>query len=90
MTQDDPAGPRRFEFQKQCYTLHDGSFRAPSFPDQLPLEEYLARVTGLSKGDAEGKLQDYGLNTFDVPIPSFGELFRAHAVASGSIWWAHW
>jgi len=32
------TGKLRFEFQKQSYTLKDGKFEAPSFPDKLPIE----------------------------------------------------
>lgn len=74
------TGGRRFEFQKQRYTLLDGCFSAPSFPDKQPLVDY-CKSKGLTKEDAEAKLATYGQNTFDVPIPTFGELFKSHAVS---------
>ena len=52
-------GTRFFEFQKQCYSLIDGAFVAPSFPDDLTLDGYCGQK-GLTKEEAEQKMTIYG------------------------------
>ncbi|CAH6720163.1 endoplasmic reticulum transmembrane helix translocase [[Candida] jaroonii] len=72
-----------FLFQKRKHIFHEdlGKFSPPQFLyDQLPPLESFQKATGLS-GDLEKVTRNYGLNKFDIPIPSFLELFKQHAVA---------
>jgi len=36
---------------------------------------------GLTRGEAEGLITQYGKNEFDIPIPTFTELFSEHCTA---------
>lgn len=41
---------------------------------------FIKNTKGLS-GDLEKMIRNYGTNKFDIPIPTFMELFKEHAVA---------
>lgn len=72
-----------FSFQKRrfLYHLENGTFTPPKYQiDQEPLLGDYQSSKGLS-GDLSKKYRLYGKNFFDIPIPSFTELFKEHATA---------
>lgn len=72
-----------FLYQKRRHLFHpaSGKFAPPEFKiDELPLLSYFQKTTGL-KGSLEKMTRNYGKNRFDIPIPTFLELFKEHAVA---------
>lgn len=72
-----------FLYQKRRHLYHDdiGVFSPPEFKfDTLPALLYFQSSKGLS-GDLEKVKRTYGPNKFDIPVPSFWELFKEHAVA---------
>ncbi|ODQ56393.1 hypothetical protein SAICODRAFT_4574 [Saitoella complicata NRRL Y-17804] len=74
-----------FLWQKKRFILDADKkvFREVVFPiDQQPLLKSFQQSHGLqSKSDLEHAERKYGLNRFDIPIPTFQELFKEHAVA---------
>lgn len=76
-----------FLFQKRNFLLDEdkGSFAPLHFnmdKDPKPLIAEFQRSKGLRKKDEIERLrQHYGSNIFDIPIPTFSELFKEHAVA---------
>ncbi|KAF1345053.1 cation transporting ATPase [Delphinella strobiligena] len=76
-----------FLFQKRrfLYTPETNSFAPLSYSlDQEPkplLGEYQNSKGLTSASEIERLTQHYGSNTFDIPIPTFVELFQEHAVA---------
>ncbi|KAM9906823.1 hypothetical protein OXX79_001357, partial [Metschnikowia pulcherrima] len=80
-----PDGEKQtsFSYQKRRHLLlkTSGKFSPPDFMvDSLPKLSYFQNHTGLS-GDLEKMTRSYGPNRFDIPIPTFLELFKEHAVA---------
>lgn len=72
-----------FLYQKRRHLFHEeiGKFAPPEFKiDELPQLQYFHTAEGLM-GDLEKVRRNYGLNRFDIPIPTFMELFKEHAVA---------
>lgn len=72
-----------FLYQKRRHLFHksSGKFSPPEFKvDELPPLSYFQNTTGLL-GDLEKLVRNYGKNKFDIPIPTFMELFKEHAVA---------
>ena len=72
-----------FQFQKKRFLWNEKEkcFASPKFLiDQKPLVEDFQLSKGLS-GDLTHLRRLYGKNVFDIPIPSFMELFKEHAVA---------
>ncbi|PVH17733.1 uncharacterized protein CXQ87_000627 [Candidozyma duobushaemuli] len=72
-----------FLYQKRRHLFHEktGKFSPPEFKiDELPKLEYFQNSKGL-QGDLEKLERNYGKNRFDIPIPTFLELFKEHAVA---------
>lgn len=70
-----------FLYQKRRHLLENGVFSPPQFEvDQLPELGFFQSAKGLS-GDLEHARRIYGANNFDIPIPTFMELFKEHAVA---------
>ncbi|KAJ3411685.1 hypothetical protein HDV05_001846 [Chytridiales sp. JEL 0842] len=82
---DDPKPMLYFFFQKRKFVYDDEkkqftSLRFP-FEDGLPMSTFNTSK-GLSTGREIKVATDvYGLNRFDIPIPTFVELFKEHAVA---------
>ena len=74
-----------FLFQKRrfLYDYDSGSFAPLSYPlDSEPSIKTFQQSCGLiSKDDIERIQQHYGDNTFDIPVPTFTELWKEHAVA---------
>lgn len=72
-----------FNFQRRrfVYDPKTKTFNPPSFPIDSPQKiAKFQQSTGLS-GELESFERQYGENTFDIPIPSFVELWKEHAVA---------
>lgn len=72
-----------FQFQKKRFLLNENeqTFASPTFIiDESPKIKDFKNYTGNS-GDLTHMKRLYGDNTFDIPIPSFVELFKEHAVA---------
>ena len=76
-----------FLFQKRrfFYNEEKGSFAPLEFQmdkEPKPLIGEFLESRGLRKKDEIERLQQhYGSNTFDIPVPTFTELFQEHAVA---------
>ncbi|KAJ1730528.1 putative cation-transporting ATPase 1 [Coemansia biformis] len=82
---DESRPQLSFTFQAQKYIYDDDKkiFQPVTYPSDggLPLGE-LQRATGLSsETEVREALEVYGRNKFDIPIPTFVDLFKEHAVA---------
>ena len=72
-----------FQFQKKRFLLDDAkqTFASPKFSIDEPLKlEFFQKNKGNS-GDLTHARRLYGENTFDIPIPTFLELYKEHAIA---------
>lgn len=72
-----------FQFQKKRFLWHDEdqAFSSPKFLiDGNPKVADLQSCKG-NNGDLTHERRLYGGNEFDIPIPTFMELFKEHAVA---------
>lgn len=72
-----------FQFQKKRFLLdpETGTFSSPKFViDDSPKISVFQDCKGHS-GDLTHLKRLYGHNSFDIPVPSFTELFKEHAVA---------
>lgn len=70
-----------FQRQKFMYNADRKCFQKLHYPTDFALGEY-ARATGLlNETTVEEHRSYYGLNRFEMHIPSFMELFKEHAVA---------
>ncbi|CDF90956.1 probable cation-transporting ATPase 1 [Zygosaccharomyces bailii ISA1307] len=72
-----------FQFQKKRFLWHadEEVFASPKFLiDEPPKLGLLQKWEG-NKGDLSHLRRLYGDNSFDIPIPTFLELFKEHAVA---------
>ena len=67
-----------FVFQRQTYeVVTDGAgYRVEPLgcPTALPLASY-ASAPGLTSSDAKGGVELFGSNSFEIPLPAFGELY---------------
>ena len=76
-----------FIFQKRrfLYSTETKSFTTLQYDvdvDPKPLIGSYQRSKGFEKQSEVSRIeQHYGTNTFDIPVPTFTELFREHAVA---------
>ncbi|KHJ33104.1 putative cation-transporting atpase 4 [Erysiphe necator] len=89
ISKDNVGGEQNisFLFQKRRYQYN---FEKKSFlplihrvdDEPKPLIEYFQKSQGLvTAADIDRIQRYYGDNTFDIPIPTFSELFKEHAVA---------
>lgn len=62
------------------YSEEHGTFQRLQFDIQSPLSKYLAS-TGLAAPEIAEQRRTFGENVYDIPLPTFGELFQEHAVA---------
>ena len=70
-----------YQKRRHLYVEDEGHFSPPHFDvDDLRPLSFFKNNTGLS-GSLEKPTRVYGLNHFDIPIPTFLELFKEHAVA---------
>lgn len=76
-----------FLFQKRRFLYNDAtnSFAPLTYPlDQVPkptIGSFQKSQGHQSHTDISRLSQHYGKNTFDIPVPTFSELFKEHAVA---------
>lgn len=72
----------QFEFQKQKFIFDTDrkEFRPTTYPVQDNFRFY-KNSHGLNGGEVVGAELCYGLNLFDIPKPTFKELFAEHLVA---------
>jgi len=73
-----------FEFQCRRYYFDDGEHRFCKlrYPDEFPLSFYLHEgVKGLSTAEVSTKLEQYGQNRLQIPMPSFWELYKEQLTA---------
>ena len=70
---------RRFLFDPKSSTFAPLSFTIDD--DPRPTVGTFQMSTGLSAEQSERIEQHYGFNTFDIPVPTFTELWKEHAVA---------
>ncbi|KAG9234606.1 hypothetical protein BJ875DRAFT_461061 [Amylocarpus encephaloides] len=86
----DTAGGKNnvsFLFQKRrfLFDAQKGSFSPLTYAidaDPKPKIEHFQKSRGLSSASELARIQQhYGDNTFDIPVPTFLELFKEHAVA---------
>ena len=74
-----------FQKRKFLYNPESNNFAPLSFAldaDPKPLIRTFQKSNGFeSKEEALKTQQHYGLNTFDIPVPTFTELWKEHAVA---------
>ena len=74
-----------FNYQRDTYTIETTSpltFTRLPYPSssRLPLSTYL-KPSGITAKQVPSLLALYGGNEFNIPIPSFTELFGEHATA---------
>jgi cation-transporting ATPase 13A1 len=76
-----------FLFQKRrfLYNAEKNSFTPLTYAidaEPKPLLEHFQKSRGITSASEFSRIhQHYGDNTFDIPVPTFMELFREHAVA---------
>lgn len=73
-----------FLFQKRrfIYDENTGTFNPPKFLIDEPTKIGTYQTSaGLQEQDLDQLYRQYGLNKFDIPVPTFTELFKEHAVA---------
>ncbi|KAK4121526.1 hypothetical protein N657DRAFT_108639 [Parathielavia appendiculata] len=76
-----------FLFQKRrfLYNFDTKSFRTLTYDidaEPRPKLEKFQTSRGITSAEEQQRLeQHYGTNTFDIPVPTFTELFKEHAVA---------
>jgi cation-transporting ATPase 13A1 len=72
----------RLSFQKMTFRYDEqlARFTLPTQPTANALSSYL-HAEGHTPTTATEALRTFGANEFDIPMPSFNELFQQHAVA---------
>jgi cation-transporting ATPase 13A1 len=71
---------RRFLYSEETKTFKPLIYAIDEEPK--PLIEHFQKSRGITKASEISRLQQhYGDNTFDIPVPTFSELFKEHAVA---------
>ncbi|ODQ66026.1 hypothetical protein NADFUDRAFT_70338 [Nadsonia fulvescens var. elongata DSM 6958] len=73
-----------FIFQKRrfIYDVESKTFNPPKFAiDEEPCIGDIQHAAGLNTENIPLLNRKYGANTFDIPVPTFTELFKEHAVA---------
>lgn len=70
-----------FQRRRFIYNFETGTFNPPSFTIDSPQKiSFYQQSVGLT-GDLENLERQYGENKFDIPIPTFLELWKEHVVA---------
>lgn len=70
-----------FQRRKFIYNSKDNTFNPPTFKVDLPQKVGTFQTTTGLSGELETLERTYGENKFDIPIPTFVELWKEHAVA---------
>ena len=66
--------------KKFAFCETSGSFQRLRYDITLPLSHYL-NSAGLTSQEVGERRRRYGENIYDIPLPTFSELFKEHAVA---------
>ena len=76
-------GKYRFSYQQRnFYWCSDRQmFLKPSYPDALPVADYLRAVGMAGEEDVKNAIERFGRNNFDIPVPTFMNLFKEHVKA---------
>lgn len=69
-----------YQKKKFSFNQSSGQFERLKFDISSPLGTYLSSF-GMSDKQAADISRKYGCNAFDIPLPTFGELFKEHAVS---------
>jgi manganese-transporting P-type ATPase len=71
-----------FSYQQRTFYWNSDKnlFEKPSYPDNLPFSQY-SSSTGLSADRVKSNVERFGLNEFDLPVPTFLSLFKEHVKA---------
>ncbi|KAG0182175.1 hypothetical protein DFQ28_003841 [Apophysomyces sp. BC1034] len=84
-TLNNPEGEISFIFQQKKFIWDDNKkqFRELVYPSDIhPYVATYQSVKGLDTEKEIGEVNEkYGLNRFEIPMPTFAELFKEHAVA---------
>jgi len=78
--QEDGNASISYLKKKFTFCKENNTFQRLRFDIMSPLSEYL-NTAGLSSQEVEERRRRYGENIYDIPLPTFGELFKEHAVA---------
>ncbi|KAH3900405.1 ion-transporting P-type ATPase SPF1 SCDLUD_003384 [Saccharomycodes ludwigii] len=70
-----------FQFQKKRFLLDNGVFKSPQFLIDEPVQLKVFQNNKGNTGDLVHIKRIYGENKFDIPVPTFVELFKEHAIA---------
>ncbi|KAJ3295791.1 hypothetical protein HK104_002306 [Borealophlyctis nickersoniae] len=84
ITGDKKKPQLHFLFQKKKYIYDDesGMFKKLDYPSHHQYTmDYYQGWKGLSEQEVNAATAKYGANRFDIPLPSFQELFKEHLVA---------
>ncbi len=76
-------GTYRFSYQQlNFYWCSDRQmFLKPAYPEALPVADYLRAVGLAGEDDVSNANERFGRNTFDIPVPTFMNLFKEHVKA---------
>jgi cation-transporting ATPase 13A1 len=76
-------GVLRFEFQKRTFKLDAarGIWLKPRYPVDLPLSQYASALGYTAEAPFKAALARWGPNMFDIPLPSFTDLYIEQATA---------
>ena len=83
----DEQGGVSFLFQKRrfLYSAEEGEFAPLRYQvdeDPPPQLRHFQQAKGISsRAEVDRLTHHYGFNSFDIPVPTFTELFKEHAVA---------
>lgn len=70
-----------FQKRRFIYNPETNTFNPPEFLIDSPQKIGVFQNSRGIAGNALNMLRKYGLNKFDIPVPTFTELFKEHAVA---------
>lgn len=82
MLQREKGHPIEFMFQQRKFIYDDNKriFKKLAYPDSDTVGQYIDRE-GVTGAEAVSSSEYYGLNEFKIPVPTFTELWKEHAVA---------
>eukprot|EP01112_Ceratiomyxa_fruticulosa_P014550 TRINITY_DN4179_c0_g1_i1.p1 TRINITY_DN4179_c0_g1~~TRINITY_DN4179_c0_g1_i1.p1 ORF type:complete len:1212 (-),score=248.16 TRINITY_DN4179_c0_g1_i1:31-3666(-) len=72
-----------FLYQQRKYVLSqsEGNFQKITFPVNLTFQEYQKHVGMNDDADLTNARRKWGFNKLDIPLPTFGELYKEQALA---------
>ncbi|OHT14736.1 E1-E2 ATPase family protein [Tritrichomonas foetus] len=77
---DKSSNPPFAIFQQKKREFVNGQFVSLKYPTDLTVQEYLDSK-GISRTEKTEKLNYFGLNSYQIPVPSFKELMKEHVLA---------